>query len=68
MPSIATTRRPAQRAPAVRIADAGPRSRSNRARIGRTPSRARACHSAVAVTFGTGSEPNAAVSLAHTAR
>ena len=67
LPSMATTGSPAHRAPVVRIADAGPRTRSNSTRNGRTPSRARACHSAVAVTFGTGRELSAARSLDHNA-
>ncbi|BAC68083.1 hypothetical protein SAVERM_374 [Streptomyces avermitilis MA-4680 = NBRC 14893] len=68
VPSIATTSIPAQRAPAVRTAEAGPRRRSNRARTGRTPSRVRASHNAVPLIVTTSIESSAAVSLRQTAR
>lgn len=44
-----------------------PRRRSNSARIGRTPSRVRASHSAAPVIFGTGIASSAAVNLRQTA-
>ncbi|GAA3215417.1 hypothetical protein GCM10020216_088360 [Nonomuraea helvata] len=68
VPSIAQTRHPRHHTPGVAIPAAGPRSSSHSHRTGSTPTRRRACTSALAVGTATFSPVSPAVSLCHTCR